>query len=75
MGRDHDLFNVEPPRQRVQLVAAGEQQNHGDGGADRDPVRQSERDRAEQIGVDVNEGMTSPTFGSPVSSCWPTWWR
>lgn len=44
------------PRQRVQLLAAGEQQNHGDRGADRDPVRQSERHRAEEIGVDVEQG-------------------
>ena len=57
---DRDLPDVDPPRQRVQFLAAGEQQDHGDRGADRDPVRQRERHRAEEIGVDVEQGNDQP---------------
>ena len=53
LAGDDDLAQLQPARQGVQALAAGQQQHRGDGDADREPGRLGQRDRAQQIGEDV----------------------
>ena len=74
MAGGDDFANVDPPRQRVKLLAPGQQKNGDDRVGYGEPRRQRERDGANYIGVYVERRYDQPN-GSPSSSRSPTCWR